>query len=67
MVPGIRVFHEYLERDPAESHCPAGGNNDYFLWENAKKTLQGIWSGICDIAVGAWELLKNVILARCSC
>lgn len=33
------------------------------LWENAKKTLQGIWSGICDIAVGAWELLKNVILA----
>ena len=33
------------------------------LWENAKKTLQGIWSGSCDIAVGAWELLKNVILA----
>ncbi len=33
------------------------------LWENAKKTLQGIWSGICDIGVGAWELLKNVILA----
>ncbi|MDM8210015.1 phage tail tape measure protein [Mediterraneibacter glycyrrhizinilyticus] len=33
------------------------------LWEHAKKNLQGIWSGICDIAVGAWELLKNVILA----
>lgn len=33
------------------------------LWENAKNTLQGIWSGICDIATGAWELLKNVILA----
>ncbi|OUQ47653.1 hypothetical protein B5E64_01465 [Drancourtella sp. An12] len=33
------------------------------LWENAKNTLQGIWSGICDIAAGAWELLKNVILA----
>ena len=28
-----------------------------------KNTLQGIWSGICDIAAGAWELLKNVILA----
>ena len=33
------------------------------LWENAKNTLQGIWSGICDIAAGAFELLKNVILA----
>ena len=33
------------------------------LWENAKNTLQGIWSGICDIAAGAWKLLKNVILA----
>ena len=33
------------------------------LWENAKNTLQGIWSGICDIASGAFELLKNVILA----
>ena len=33
------------------------------LWENAKNTLQGIWSGICGIAAGAWELLKNVILA----
>lgn len=33
------------------------------LWENAKNTLQGIWSGICQIASGAWELLKNVILA----
>ena len=33
------------------------------LWENAKNTLQAIWSGICDIAAGAWELLKNVILA----
>ena len=29
VVPGIRVFHEYLEYDPAKSHCPAGGNNDY--------------------------------------
>lgn len=25
-VSGIRVFHEYLERNPAESHCPAGGD-----------------------------------------
>ena len=33
------------------------------LWENAKNTLQGIWSGICEIAAGAWELLKNTILA----
>lgn len=33
------------------------------LWENAKNTLQGIWSGICQVASGAWELLKNVILA----
>ena len=33
------------------------------LWGNAKNTLQGIWSGICDIAAGAFELLKNVILA----
>ena len=33
------------------------------LWENAKNTLQGIWSGICDIAAGAFELLKNVIFA----
>src|SRR5699024_2962251 len=33
------------------------------LWENAKNTLRGIWSGICDIAAGAFELLKNVILA----
>ena len=32
------------------------------LWENAKNTLQGIWSGICQIAAGAWELLKNTIL-----
>ena len=33
------------------------------MWENAKNTLQGIWSGICQIASGAFELLKNVILA----
>ena len=33
------------------------------LWENTKNTLQGIWSGICQIASGAFELLKNVILA----
>jgi phage-related minor tail protein len=33
------------------------------LWENAKNTLQSIWSGICQIAAGAFELLKNVILA----
>ena len=33
------------------------------LWENAKNTLQGIWSGICQIASGTFELLKNVILA----
>ena len=33
------------------------------LWENAKNTLQGIWTGICEIAAGAWELLKNTILA----
>ena len=33
------------------------------LWENAKNTLKGIWSGICQIASGAFELLKNVILA----
>ena len=33
------------------------------LWENAKNTLQGIWSGICEITAGAWELLKNTILA----
>ena len=33
------------------------------LWENAKNTLQEIWSGICQIASGAFELLKNVILA----
>ena len=33
------------------------------LWENAKNTLQGIWLGICQIASGAFELLKNVILA----
>lgn len=30
MVLSIRIFHGYLERDPAESHCPAGGDNDYF-------------------------------------
>ena len=29
MVPGIRIFHEYLEHNPAESHCPAGGDNHY--------------------------------------
>ena len=29
VVTGIRVFHEYLERNPAESHCPAGGDNHY--------------------------------------
>ena len=33
------------------------------LWENAKNTLQGIWSGICQIASGAFEMLKNVILS----
>ena len=29
VVAGIRVFHEYLERDPAESYCPAGGYNHH--------------------------------------
>ena len=29
VVAGIRVFHEYLECDPAESHCPAGGDNHH--------------------------------------
>ena len=29
VVTGIRVFREYLERNPAESHCPAGGDNHY--------------------------------------
>lgn len=33
------------------------------LWENTRNTLQSIWSGICQIAAGAFELLKNVILA----
>src|SRR5699024_5796791 len=33
------------------------------LWDNAKNTLPGIWSGICEIAAGAFELLKDVILA----
>ena len=33
------------------------------LWENAKNTLQGIWSGICDIARRCLGATENVILA----
>ena len=29
VVAGIRVFHGYLEHDPAESYCPAGGYNHH--------------------------------------
>ena len=56
-------FHEFLERNPAESHRTAGGYNDHFFVGECENTLQGIWSGICQIASGAFELLKNVILA----
>ena len=62
VVAGIRVFHEYLERDPTESYCPAGGYNHLISVENAKNTLQGIWSGSAD-CLRRFELLKNVILA----
>ena len=41
VVPGIRVFHEYLERDPAESHCPAGGDNDHFSVGECEKYPAG--------------------------
>ena len=33
------------------------------LWNVGVNTLQSIWSGLVDIAKGAWELLKNTILA----
>lgn len=33
------------------------------LWQNAVNTLQNIWQGLVTIAQGAWELLKNTILA----
>src|SRR5699024_7717151 len=29
VVTSIRIFHEYLERNPAESYCPAGGDNHH--------------------------------------
>ena len=63
VVTGIRVFREYLERNPAESHCPAGGDNDYFFVGECEKYSAGDLVGICQIASGAFELLKNVILA----
>ena len=33
------------------------------LWQNCVTTLQGIWIGMQQIASGAWELIKNTILA----
>lgn len=33
------------------------------LWQTGVNTLQSIWSGLVEIAKGAWELLKNTILA----
>ena len=33
------------------------------LWQTGVNTVQSIWSGLVDIAKGAWELLKNTILA----
>lgn len=33
------------------------------LFQNLVSTLLGIWSGLTQIASGAWELLKNTILA----
>ena len=33
------------------------------LFQNLVSTLQGIWFGLTQIASGAWELLKNTILA----
>ena len=33
------------------------------LWQTGVNTIQSIWSGLVDIAKGAWELLKNTILA----
>lgn len=33
------------------------------LWQVGVNTLQSIWNGLVDIAKGAWELLKNTILA----
>ncbi len=41
VVTGIRVFREYLERNPAESHCPAGGDNDYFFVGECEKYSAG--------------------------
>ena len=41
VVTGIRIFHEYLERDPAESHCPAGSDNDYFFVGEREKYPAG--------------------------
>lgn len=32
-------------------------------FENLKNTLSGIWEGIKSIAQGAWELIKNIVLA----
>ena len=58
VVTGIRVFHEYLERNPAESHCPAGGDNDYFFVGECEKYSAGDLVGYlrhCRRCLGATE------------
>ena len=41
VVTGIRVFHEFLERNPAESHRTAGGYNDHFFVGECEKYPAG--------------------------
>ena len=41
VVTGIHVFRKYLERNPAEFHCPAGGDNDYFFVGECEKYPAG--------------------------
>ena len=63
VVTGILFLFGYLEYDFAKPGCPISGGYGYLFVGKCENTLQGIWSGICDIAAGAFELLKNVIFA----
>src|SRR5699024_7156003 len=41
VVTSIRIFHEYLERNPAESYCPAGGDNHHISVGECEKYSAG--------------------------
>ena len=41
VVTGIRIFREYLEHNPAKSHCPAGGDNHHISVGECEKYSAG--------------------------